>query len=130
MSTSEEKRQQILDAFRQGGVKVALCGPLTIRSGSIEIPSGTILLSMTEGVALTFSGSQPPMIDTLGEGGVALFDLPPLIETASRNTEDHAVEIVTDATDVLKATLFWLLRAEGWTMDKAHIVRRKAGLTQ
>ena len=47
------------------------------------------------------------------------------------NVEDRATEILENANDVLKATLYWLLvKGEGMTLEKAHEIRRRAGLTQ
>lgn len=47
------------------------------------------------------------------------------------NIEDRALEMLEDADDVLRATLYWLL-VKGYEFDlnKAHAIRKKAGLTK
>lgn len=72
------------------------------------------------------------IVRILGDGVDQSVPLPILatIEERARTTEDRAVEILDGADELLKATLFHLLKVEGWTEQKAHAVRRKAGVSK
>lgn len=80
--------------------------------------------NMQEVQAVLIESCQPFIQATVDLVKTAMQEAPPLA------TEDQALEIMNTASDLLKATLWHLLKLEGWTTEKAHDVRRKAGVSK